>query len=57
MEHKRYFQPVSVEQEDVGKAVVNTAYLVHKELGPGLFEKAYEVCYCHVLARNGYNVQ
>ena len=57
MEHKRNFQPVSPEEEEIGKAIVNAAYIVHKELGPGLLEKVYEVCFCHVLARNGYNVQ
>ena len=36
---------------------MNAAYMVHKELGPGLLEKVYEVCFCHVLAKNGFNVQ
>ncbi len=27
---------------------------MHKELGPGLLEKVYEVCFCHVLANEGY---
>ena len=31
--------------------------MVHKELGPGLLEKVYEVCFCYVLAKNGFNVQ
>jgi GxxExxY protein len=57
MEYKRSFQPLSQEEEAIGKAIVNAAYIVHKELGPGLLEKVYEVCFCHVLARNGYNVQ
>jgi GxxExxY protein len=57
MEYKRSFQPLSEEEEAIGKAIVNAAYIVHKELGPGLLEKVYEVCFCHVLSRNGYNVQ
>lgn len=57
MEYKRSFQPLSHEEEEIGKAIVNAAYEVHKELGPGLLEKVYEVCFCHVLTRNGYNVQ
>lgn len=57
MEYKRSFQPLSHEEEEIGKAIVNAAYEVHKELGPGLLEKVYEVCFCHVLARNGFNVQ
>jgi GxxExxY protein len=57
MEYKRSFQPLSQEEEAIGKAIVNAAYIVHKELGPGLLEKVYEVCFCHVLSRNGYNVQ
>jgi GxxExxY protein len=57
MEYKRSFQPLSHEEEEIGKAIVNAAYEVHKELGPGLLEKVYEVCFCHVLSRNGYSVQ
>jgi len=30
-------------EEDLGRALVNAAYQVHKELGPGLLEKLYEV--------------
>lgn len=43
------FLPISPEEELIGKAIVNAAYTVHKELGPGLLEKVYEVCFCHVL--------
>lgn len=57
MEYKRSFQPLSHEEEEIGKAIVNAAYEVHKELGPGLLEKVYEVCFCHVLTRNEYHVQ
>ena len=49
--------PLSVEEEEVGRAVVNAAFHVHKTLGPGLLERVYEVCFCHVLSEKGYRVQ
>lgn len=50
------YNPISDEEERIGKAIVNAAYIVHKELGPGLLEKVYEVCMAHVLKSNGFNV-
>lgn len=55
--HKANYLPLSPEEEAVGKAIVNAAFIVHKELGPGLLEKVYEICFCHVLLKNGYFVQ
>jgi len=49
--------PLSAEEEEVGRAVVNAAFYVHKTLGPGLLERVYEVCFCHVLSKRGYRVQ
>ncbi len=43
-------------EEDLGRALVNAAYQVHKELGPGLLEKVYEVCLTHELRKAGYEV-
>ena len=54
---KLRFSPIPPEEEAIGKAIVNAAYTVHKTLGPGLLEKVYEVCFCHVLAKNGYQVK
>jgi GxxExxY protein len=51
------YTEVSQEEDQVGKAVVNAAYCVHKELGPGLLEKVYEVCFCHVLTKNGFLIK
>ena len=56
MELNRSFVPISSEEEAIGKAIVNAAYMVHKELGPGLLEKVYEVCFCHVLVNMGFMV-
>jgi len=35
------------------KQIVDCAYAVHKELGPGLLERIYEVCFCHELELRG----
>lgn len=51
--HKEDFKPLSVAEEETGKLIVNAAYVVHKALGPGLLEKVYEVCFCHVLTKDG----
>jgi GxxExxY protein len=44
-------------EESIGKAIVNAAYKIHKELGPGLLEKVYEVCMEHELRKAGYDVK
>ncbi len=51
------FVELSQEEERIGKAVVNAAYIIHKEFGPGLLEKVYEVCFCHVLKEKGFRVK
>lgn len=51
------FDKLSEQEEAIGKAVVNAAYRVHKELGPGLLEKIYEVCLSHELRKAGFEVE
>jgi len=55
--HKEKYKPLGLEEEAVGKAIVNAAYIVHKALGPGLLERVYEVCLCHVLTKDGFLVK
>jgi len=51
------YKEISAEEDRIGREVVNAAYQVHKELGPGLLEKVYEVCFCHVLSQKGFVVK
>ena len=44
---------LTTEEERIGKLVVDSAYTVHRGLGPGLLEKVYELCFCHELAKRG----
>ncbi len=51
------YSPLSEREEEIGRAVVDAAYAVHSELGPGLLEKVYETCFCHELVRRGCSVK
>ena len=55
--HKDVYKPVPIELEKIGKLVVDSAYTVHYNLGPGLLEKVYEVCFCHELLKRGFKYQ
>jgi GxxExxY protein len=43
------------EQELTGE-IIGAAIEVHRELGPGLLESAYEVCLCYELKLRGIQV-
>ena len=45
------FIPVSAKEDQIGKAIVDSAFAVHQNLGPGLLESIYEVCFCHELLK------
>ena len=51
------YQPIPESEETIGRLVVDSAYTVHKNLGPGLLEKVYEVCFCHELSKRGLSFQ
>jgi len=43
--------------EDVAKAVIDASIEVHRALGPGLLESAYETCLTHELERRAHVVR
>ena len=57
LEKSKILTPLSQWEEEIGKQIVNSAYKVHSQLGPGLLEKIYEVCLEHELKKAGLNVQ
>lgn len=42
--------------EAVAKDIVDAAYQVHKEFGPGLLESAYQQCHAYELRKRGQQV-
>lgn len=46
-----------MELEQAGKRILDAAFRVHTELGPGLLESAYEACLAHELRAMGVSVQ
>lgn len=43
--------------EKIAKIIVNSAFKVHKNLGPGLLERVYEVCLAYEINKAGLTVQ
>ncbi len=50
------YEPIPEKLERIGKEIVDSAYRVHRELGPGLLESVYEECMLHDLRRKGLKV-
>src|SRR4030065_2855416 len=50
-------EPISAREDQIGKAIVDSAFTVHRALGPGLLEHVYEVCFCHELSKRGLSFQ
>ncbi|MES2835105.1 MAG: GxxExxY protein [Pseudomonadota bacterium] len=50
-------ETVSPEVNAVGRAVMDAAFAVHRELGPGLLESVYELCMAEELVRAGLSVE
>jgi len=45
------------EYERIGKIILDCAFEVHKELGPGLLESIYEECLCEEIRNKGLKVE
>lgn len=43
-------QEPSEHENKIAEKILDAAFIVHKELGPGLLESAYEICLCDVLS-------
>jgi GxxExxY protein len=52
---KQEFEPIPEELNKLGRIIVESAFTVHKNLGPGLLEKVYEICFCYELEKRGIN--
>ena len=46
-----------IENDTLTEKIIGSAIRVHRELGPGLLESAYEVCLCHELTLNGLKIE
>ena len=49
----RTSEPIDVELDRIAREIVDCAFAVHKELGPGLLESVYEACFCEELKCRG----
>lgn len=48
---------MSKDIEAIGKDIVDAAYQIHKQFGPGLLESAYQECHVYELRKRGRIVQ
>jgi GxxExxY protein len=55
--HQKEIEKIPEELDQIGKKIVHAAYMVHKQLGPGLLERVYEACFCHELIKIGLKIK
>jgi GxxExxY protein len=51
------FHKLSDKEEYLAKQIVDVAFKIHKELGPGLLESVYEKCFCYELMNRQVNFE
>lgn len=44
-------------ENEIAKLIVNKSYIIHKKLGPGLFESVYEEVLAYELTKEGLKVK
>jgi GxxExxY protein len=44
-------EPIPKRTDEIARLIVDCAFHVHKALGPGLLESAYEACLCHEISK------
>ena len=49
--HRRDAEALSMEINQITEKIIGAAIEIHKTLGPGLLESAYEECLCYELSR------
>jgi GxxExxY protein len=61
MENRRakpkLYKPIPLDIEEIGKKVLDAAYIVHSALGPGLLESVYEACLAYEIKKLGLSVE
>ncbi len=50
---KGKFEIIDGNTDRIARKVIDAAYNVHINLGPGLLEKVYEICFCYELEKRG----
>lgn len=56
-DHQGEHLPIPCETEKAAKAVLDAAFTIHSNLGPGLLESVYETCLALELRKKGFDVQ
>ncbi|MCA9234067.1 MAG: GxxExxY protein [Planctomycetales bacterium] len=51
------YEPISDATEAIARRFFDTAFEVHRQLGPGLLESVYETCLCYEMDRIGLPYQ
>ncbi|MEN9523518.1 MAG: hypothetical protein RL065_1895 [Bacteroidota bacterium] len=51
------YKKLSEEEELLATQIVDIAYKIHKQMGPGLLESVYEKCFCYELEKRKINYE